>query len=185
MSRAPAVETPAIPMTAALSPFGVIDFADNHLASHTNLSTLTSLTNLSATAGPPAYLEAHGIRYVPSMAAEANIATDYTSPENYVSMSKDASKDPVVVSQRELNSRVDDRIKRFLSSDSRRGEGSLRSIRDDMEDYDVHSGTQSMRSAASLDAEWKELRMECDAASRRSQAMKSRILEANPRHTVW
>lgn len=185
MSRAPAAETPAIPMNSALSPFGVIDFADNHLASQTSLSTLTSLTNLSATAGPPAYLEAHGIRYVPSMAAEANIAADYTPPDNYVSMSKDAGRDPVVVSQRELNSRVDDRIKRFLNTESAQGGESLRSIRSDMENYDVHRGAQGMRSAASLEADWSELQRDCMAANRRSQAMRSRLIESNPRHTVW
>jgi CRISPR-associated DxTHG motif protein len=178
MSRRPTKDTPDIPMHAALSPFGVIDFADNHLASNSSLATLTSLASLSASAGPPAYLEAHGIRYVPVMAAEG--ALDMDSPAgNYVPMSRDAGAAQVVVSQRELNTRVDDRIKKFLKPDS--GD-SLRSMRSDMErldDVEPRRGPRrsDMRSAASLDAEWRDLRRDCEAATRRSAALQSKVMQ--------
>lgn len=165
-------------MHAALSPFGVIDFADNHLATSSSLATLTSLASLSASAGPPAYLDAHGIRYVPVMAAEAAQGMD--SPAgSFVPMSRDAGSEPVVVSQRELNSRVDDRIKKFLKPESG---SSLRSIRSDMElldDVEPRRGPRrsDMRSAASLDAEWRELRRDCEAASRRSAALQSKVMQ--------
>jgi len=89
-----------------MSPFGVIDFVDNQC-----LSTPAAAPGqpVGVVGGPPAYLDAHGIRYVPSASLEAEI------PEELVPMSRSALPDPTPVTQRELNSRVDERIRRFMS----------------------------------------------------------------------
>lgn len=57
MSRAPKVESAYTPLHASIGPAGVIDFVDN------SLQTLAP----GVMGGPPAYLEAHGIRYVPAV----------------------------------------------------------------------------------------------------------------------
>ena len=92
---------------SAGNPFGVIDFAENHL--------LSSAMPGGVVGGPPAYLEAHGIRYVPC---------DQQLDTSLVPMSSggDAPLDHAIastvspVSPRELNSRVDSRIRRFMSA---------------------------------------------------------------------
>ena len=56
MSRAPKVESAYVPLHASIGAKDVIDFVDN------SLQTLAP----GVMGGPPAYLEAHGIRYVPA-----------------------------------------------------------------------------------------------------------------------
>lgn len=127
MSRAPAQETPQIPLNAAMSPFGVIDFAENP-ALHAQYGAPPG----AVVGGPPAYLEAHGIRYVPSGALEADgeelgsAAADGVQ-QGLVPMSRDAgtcSAAPAAITKRELDSRVDERIRKFMSDADLRGMGS-------------------------------------------------------------
>lgn len=126
MSRAPAQETPQIPLNAALSPFGVIDFAENP-ALHAQYGGHAPPG--AVVGGPPAYLEAHGIRYVPSGVLEAegeelgSAAAD-SAQQGLVPMSRDAgtcSAAPAAITKRELDSRVDERIRKFMSDADVRG----------------------------------------------------------------
>jgi hypothetical protein len=200
MSRAPAHEPPAIPMNAALSPFGLIDFAENQgLQAHGVTSGVVG--------GPPAYLEAHGIRYVPSASLES-LADDLNSEASsfkqpaMVSMSRDASSSaPIAVTQRELDSRVDDRIRRFMADSEFRGVSArlrdseyevtdkLRALRSELEypeaiprrsdrlgssmldnDEPVRRSDRLRTSArSSEESELRQLRMQCEAAARRSE----------------
>ena len=128
MSRAPVNETPTVTtINAAMSPFGVIDFVDNQCGM--GAAAAPGVAG-SVVGGPPAYLDAHGIRYVPSGALEAADACPEDPADlqkSLVSMGRSASSEPAPVSQRELNSRVDDRIRRFMS---KRGE--LSDLRDEI-----------------------------------------------------
>lgn len=145
MSRAPVNETPTVTtINAAMSPFGVIDFVDNQCGMGAAAAPGVPGTVVG---GPPAYLDAHGIRYVPSGALEAADACpeDPVDLQNsLVSMARSASSEPAPVSQRELNSRVDDRIRRFMSK-----RGDLSDLRDEiratrMQSEDRLAGSQSM-----------------------------------------
>ena len=122
MSRAPVNETPTVTtINAAMSPFGVIDFVDNQCGM--GAAAAPGVAG-SVVGGPPAYLDAHGIRYVPSGALEAADACPEDPADlqkSLVSMGRSASSEPAPVSQRELNSRVDDRIRRFMADAEMRG----------------------------------------------------------------
>jgi hypothetical protein len=129
MSRAPKQES--IPLSAAISPYGVIDFRSN-VDAHSELAAAIAMQQNtvapgSVVGGPPAYLEAHGIRYVPSI--DPHLGSDISDgPGNslFVPMSDpdrdgssplDSSASPsggAYVSPHELNSRVDERIRRFM-----------------------------------------------------------------------
>lgn len=127
MSRAPANETPVSALNAALTPFGVIDFVDNGcmqatgggLAAHAGAAHANP-AHPGVVGGPPAYLEAHGIRYVPSASLESDSASpmsaDPAATDYGISASAKqvAAAAPASVSQRELNSRVDSRIRKFM-----------------------------------------------------------------------
>ena len=72
----------------------------------------------SVVGGPPAYLEAHGIRYVPSGALEGT-PSGPDDPGGSMEVSVVPEEQPAAyVSAEDLNSRVDDRIKRFMQSSS-------------------------------------------------------------------
>ena len=119
MSRAPAHETPVMPMSAALTPFGLIDFAENQGLHAQAIAP-------GVVGGPPAYLEAHGIRYVPcgTLDSSAEDLSAESELKNMVPMSRDVgggSAGPVAVTKRELDSRVDDRIRRFMADAEMRG----------------------------------------------------------------
>lgn len=105
MSRAPRHE-PVIPMNAALNnTFGIIDFVDAP-----TLSLQAAAPPGMVVGGPPAYLEAHGIRYVPAASVDpdpAGLRGDDPGPDPL-------EGEPAFVSQRELDARVDDRIQRFM-----------------------------------------------------------------------
>jgi hypothetical protein len=131
MSRAPKQES--IPLSAAISPYGVIDFRSNaDTAHHSDLAAAmathaTSVAPGVVVGGPPAYLEAHGIRYVPSMdpLLGADLADSPGNNPLLVPMcdpDRDGSAPldsaAAYVSPRELNSRVDDRIRRFMELQS-------------------------------------------------------------------
>lgn len=124
-------------MHAAISPYGVIDFADNH----------TLQTPGGVIGGPPAYLEAHGIRYVPMADGDnmepASLSCDYEHDPRLVSMGRDAAPtETSYVSPAELNSRVDNRIRKFMSDRTETASGVRSMYRDDL-------GLRSLR--ASLD----------------------------------
>ena len=111
MSRPPPNETPISALSSSLTPFGVIDFVANPCV-QPGPAVGASVVNGPVVGGPPAYLEAHGIRYVPSAALEAELqAAPSEAQEPALKSSVQAEK----VSQRELESRVDDRIRRFMS----------------------------------------------------------------------
>jgi hypothetical protein len=125
-----------------MSPFGVIDFIDNQCvqgigaaasqaggglssgmypglssAVHPGLSSAVHGTSPGVVGGPPAYLEAHGIRYVPSACLEAAAEPSPMAAEpTAVPMARRASETPAT-SSRELKSRVDRNITKFLASD--------------------------------------------------------------------
>ena len=110
MSRAPKNEVGAIPMHAALSPYGVIDFAEN------SISSMQMAPPGGVVGGPPAYLEAHGIRYVPSGVAEPDCVPDPMDASLVPMRAQDLGMESSYVSPEELNSRVDDRIKQFMQT---------------------------------------------------------------------
>jgi len=134
MSRPPPNETPISALNASLSPFGVIDFVDNHCLSQPAAGPGVGVpVTTGVVGGPPAYLEAHGIRYVPSAALEAALEPAADSPEPVTIKAKVG---PEKVSQRELDSRVDDRIRKFMAD--KRGlaassEDKIRALREDIE----------------------------------------------------
>jgi hypothetical protein len=140
-----------MPMSAALSPFGVIDFVDNHAASHAPA--------LGASAGPPAYLEAHGIRYVPSgslSADAADLASEADSRairESLVSMGSDAAP-PVRVSQQDLDSRVAESIRKFYDRSGGSGIGSRAGSSRYDDDLDLHLRSRMRSRARELDSDW-------------------------------
>lgn len=132
MSRAPANETHNPTLNAAMSPFGVIDFVDNQCLQ-------AQAAHAGVVGGPPAYLDAHGIRYVPTASLDASAADSLDASAaaatatsmNAVPMSRNAgSGQPEPVSQQELNNRVDERIRRFMSA--RSTTSTLQSLRDDI-----------------------------------------------------
>ena len=146
-----------MPMHASgASPFGIIDFAENH----------PSLLQSSAVpggvvGGPPAYLEAHGIRYVPCDQALESSLVSMASGDTYSGGgggSLDTTASVVApVSPRELNSRVDSRIRRFMSGSSG-GAGGMRAAYGREDDDEHHAG---------VNERLRNLRRECEVASSR------------------
>lgn len=168
MSRAPQhYDANNSSLTNALTPFGVIDFVDNHClqASAAALSSTAGIVG-----GPPAYLEAHGIRYVPQALLESSAAEVETK----------GAPGPVAadarpqVSSYDIESRVDDRVRQFMrersSSKGPLGEpyrvrGGLRQSAAD--DYDLERVVGRRGVSSGVDSELLELRrlrMEVEAA---------------------
>lgn len=182
-------------MHAAISPYGVIDFADNH----------TLQTPGGVIGGPPAYLEAHGIRYVPMADGDnlepASLGCEYADDPRLVSMGRDAAPpETSYVSPAELNSRVDNRIRKFMSDRKATAGGvhsmyrddlGLRSLRASLDDRARASSRSGLRLDASLSDEEDlliprrraladdagsthrkiaELRRECEAAASKSMS---------------
>jgi hypothetical protein len=109
MSRAPKNESPAsIPLNSVIGPYGMVDFADSSVA-----GLHASPAPGGVVGGPPAYLEAHGIRYIPSAPTELDSRCGSDSME-----SSPVDMESSYVSPEELNSRVDDRIKQFMQTSS-------------------------------------------------------------------
>jgi len=155
-------------MHAALSPYGVIDFASN-ATSAASPDLAAMLPPGTITGGPPAYLEAHGIRYVPSMDHLGSDVSAY-DPTNptitnplFVPMMGDpdggggpldsAPTGPAVyVSPHDLNSRVDDRIRRFMDLQQSAAMAAAPATRD------------------TVDARLRNLRRDCEMAAQASAA---------------
>ena len=110
MSRAPRHD-PVIPMNAALNnTFGIIDFVDAP-----TLPLQAAAPPGMVVGGPPAYLEAHGIRYVPAASVDPDPAGARGIGPGGDDLAPDTMEgETVFVSQRELDARVDDRIQRFM-----------------------------------------------------------------------
>lgn len=122
MSRAPPHETPVSALNQALSPFGVIDFVDNTLSQPIGAAAgvLPGVQHGGVVGGPPAYLDAHGIRYVPAGPLES--AAEEPAP-GVVPMARRAAVEPTQVSKNELKARAQRQIDKFLSSEFDDDEG--------------------------------------------------------------
>lgn len=155
MSRAPASETPTPSINSSLSPFGVIDFVDNSCLS---AAAATVPPPGAVVGGPPAYLEAHGIRYVPSASLDGPADCCGELPAGAVPMSRSAavadSAPSRSVTQRDLESRVEDRVRSFLAARASDPDG-LRGLREEI---------QSTRLRAERDFDYNERRDRINAA---------------------
>ena len=149
-----------MPMHAsAVSPFGVIDFAENH----PSLLMQSSAVPGGVVGGPPAYLEAHGIRYVPcDQALDSSLVPMSSGDTTYSGGggSLDTTASAVTpVSPRELNSRVDSRIRRFMSAQQgSTSAGGMRAAYGREDDDDHRAG---------VNERLRNLRRECEVASSR------------------
>ena len=145
-----------MPMHAsAVSPFGVIDFAENH----PSLLMQSAAVPGGVVGGPPAYLEAHGIRYVPCDQALESSLVPMASGDTYSGGggSLDTAASVVApVSPRELNSRVDSRIRRFMQESTPGGGMRAAYGREDDDDH-----------RAGVNERLRNLRRECEVASSR------------------
>jgi len=148
-------------MHAALSPYGVIDFASNAASAAAADPLMSAMMPSGAiTGGPPAYLEAHGIRYVPSMDHHLGSETSAYDPNPLLvpmmgdpdgsgPLESSPTGPAVYVSPHELNSRVDERIKRFM---------------------DMQQQAPLSAPAENIDARLRNLRRECEMAAQASGA---------------
>jgi hypothetical protein len=172
-----------------LHAYGVIDFAHNAPALGSSPDILSSApipAPVGVTGGPPAYLEAHGIRYVPC--ADPHLGSDpYDAGPNplFVPMADPDSAGTdgpldsqaggaAYVSPRELNARVDDRIRKFLELQSA---PSARSFAPPPQAGRPHAGPPGPLGApSSVDQRLKDLRRDCEiAASAASPAAQARV----------
>ena len=153
----------------ALSPFGVIDFVDNHcLQAAAAPLHAAAAPHPGVVGGPPAYLDAHGIRYVPAASLESGAAEELAAPQP---LKSDAQPQRAQVSHYDLESRVDDRIRQFMRA---RAEPTRVGAR---KGYDVDDDRYLAGGDLDLDAEedfemreLRKLRSEVEAASARSRA---------------
>ena len=111
-----------------MGPSGVIDFIqplstsatgqDASSSSHLVAADDPSLVDPYAVrGGPPAYLEAHGVRYVPEAATAAAMIDAEERASDLVSMARpyDGPRDDIAgMSDDTLTARVDDRIRHFM-----------------------------------------------------------------------
>jgi hypothetical protein len=186
MSRAPR-EPSSIPMHAALSPYGVIDFANKNSPGDI-AAMMQSAGGIpgSVTGGPPAYLEAHGIRYIPSFDLGADMYDAGDNPllvpmghpdgGGVLDSSAGGGTPASYVSPHELNTRVDDRIRRFMDMQS-----------PVMASSGAHATPStppgylgSHANASSVDDRLRNLRHDCEmAASRQSKLQQDGSLAAS------
>lgn len=177
MSRAPQhYDAHSSSLANALTPFGVIDFVDNHCL-QASAASLPSPAGIVG--GPPAYLEAHGIRYVPQAILESS-AAEVDSKSAPAPVAVDA-RPPV--SHYDIESRVDDRVRQFMREragskeplgEPYRVRGGLRQSAAD--DYDLERVAGRRGVSASVDSELQELRrlrMEVEAANGKAQSVRS------------
>lgn len=171
MSRAPK-DLKANPLGAAPNPHGIIDFVDAvHM--HTPLENVVG--------GPPAYLESHGIRYVPDPGPATLGADGELAPyEDHLSTAAPPAGEPgPFYTQRELDARVDSRITQFMRET---GRGGMQARSDPHAHFDPHAGpdphvrrtdpqaragavTRSVTAGQSTDARLRELYARVDAAA--------------------
>ena len=156
-------------MSAALNnAVGVIDFVDT-----TPASAVQAMAGM-VVGGPPAYLEAHGIRYVPSTVLDAGVRAESIGSDVGVRRAVEPAAaldaEPVYVSQREVDARVDERIQQFMrgpvSQSGRRGGRALQATAD---------ATDAAAAAAAATGDdvrsrLKALRDECESSGLSSSA---------------
>lgn len=167
MSRAPVHETHSSSLTTALTPFGVIDFVDNHCLA----APAAPAVHGGVVGGPPAYLDAHGIRYVPAVSLEAAPQEEHAPPALH-------AEPRAPVTPYDLESRVDERIRQFMRDRSALG-GQCRPQRALGDDYDLErtrrmeQKLRRMQAAAEDDldtSELRKLRVEVEAANASASA---------------
>lgn len=174
MSRAPQhYDAHSSSLTNALTPFGVIDFVDNHCLQG-SAAALTSSS--SVVGGPPAYLEAHGIRYVPQAILESSAAASEPDPAPAEVRSQ--------ITRHDIESRVEDRVRQFMreraKSDGPLGEpyrvrGGLRHSAEDIYDLERAMSRRGLASDSEVDPkEMRRLRMEVEAAAKSSSVRASK-----------
>lgn len=105
-----------IPMQAAMMhPYGAVDFVDNSLSSSVSASPAgfpgAPVAGL-VVGGPPAFLEAHGIRYVPADVPEPS------DPVEPLASAAVLERDTAPVSDMDIDSRVQSSVQAFLSRSS-------------------------------------------------------------------
>ena len=163
MSRAPRNDR-SIPLSAALgNNIGIIDFIDAPMAGlQTAAAGAAAVPPGMVMGGPPAYLEAHGIRYVPASmlgaetASFASVEALDSSPDSAESL----DAEPTYVSQQDLEARVDDRIRQFM----RRTAGGPKQQETARAAPSIASRADDVRTRL------KQLRDECSAATLASSA---------------
>jgi TPP-dependent pyruvate/acetoin dehydrogenase alpha subunit len=106
-----------------MGPSGVIDFIQPLSSAGPDQSHVIAADDpadpYAVRGGPPAYLETHGVRYVPASTATAS-SLQTESASELVAMSKpfdeeEEEEEEPGISDSDLNSRVDERIKHFLN----------------------------------------------------------------------
>jgi hypothetical protein len=107
-------------MNAAIgNTIGIIDFVDSptlSAAPSAGGGLSSSVPPGVVIGGPPAYLDAHGIRYVPASTLDAgdDAVAPPTSAPPVVAPVPEEEAPRAYVSQRELDARVDTRIRQFM-----------------------------------------------------------------------
>jgi len=172
MSRAPRNDR-SIPLSAALgNNIGIIDFIDAPTAGlQSAVVGAAAVPPGMVVGGPPAYLEAHGIRYVPaSVLGAETVSSSVEAPDSVSESLESADAEPTYVSQQELEARVDDRIRKFMSRTPSKAEP-------------VRSASGSIGSRAEdVRARLQRLRDECsDAGLSSSAAAAGRVLRSGRR----
>jgi len=166
-----------------MSPFGIIDFVDNPTL---NLQSQAQ-AHPGVVGGPPAYLEAHGIRYVPcaSLEASAGECCDHPEAQGLVPMSRDAtSAASLPVSKRELDSRVDDRIRKFMQDADYRGVSSRMHYDEPSSDLrGVSSRMHYDEPSSDLREKLRALRSDLAAEERSDRGLRSELADKHLRRS--
>jgi hypothetical protein len=153
---------------SAASPFGVIDFVENHP------SLLQSAVAGGVVGGPPAYLEAHGIRYVPCDQPLDSVLVPMSSGDTCggAGSLESAAAIPSQVSPRELNSRVDSRIRRFMAA--QQSPTSMRAAygREEPEDGGVNERLRNLRRECEVASRGAGHSLEAEATSSRLRKLR-------------
>lgn len=109
MSRQPAADKKES-IRELLSMANVVDFVDNSV-------TTGGALQAGVTPGPPSFLQAHGIKYVPAVSV-GELGDRYDpsgeGEEGMVSMSQNAQSRQRVVTQADLNERVNQQVANYM-----------------------------------------------------------------------
>ena len=140
-----------------MGPSGVIDFIQPLSAvpgqdqSHLVAADDTPVDPYAVRGGPPAYLEAHGVRYVPE-AVSSSPGMEAEAHSELVSMAKpyDEAHDELGITMDDLNLRVDDRIRHFMQ----RTRSSTRGANERLEE--LHANMQAAVKPAIKRQEWSK-----------------------------
>jgi len=153
-----------------MGPSGVIDFIQPLSAtpgqeqSHLVAADDAPVDPYAVRGGPPAYLEAHGVRYVPE-AVSASSPMESEAHSELVSMAKpyDEPQEELGITMEDLNSRVDDRIRHFMQ----RSRSSTRGANERLEE--LHANIQAAAKTTPKQPDWSK-RLEAVQANMQAQA---------------